>query len=64
MHYLLWTVICWAAVSVLAVPLVIRFCRCVARFDPTAEQLAAASLPTDVLRAAGWGTTVRPPARG
>jgi hypothetical protein len=59
MDYLLWTAIGWGAFSVLALPLFIRFGRCMARFDAPVEQIAAAaaapagSVLTDVLRNAG-----------
>jgi hypothetical protein len=56
MNLLIWTAVGWAALSVLAIPLIVRFCRCMARFDPPLEQLAAstvAALGNDVLRSAG-----------
>ena len=56
---LLWAIAGWAAFSLLVIPLIVRFCRCMARFDPPVEQLAAAAaspagwMLSDVLRTAG-----------
>ena len=38
MNYLLWTAVGWGAMSVLAIPLIVRFCRCMSHFDPPVEQ--------------------------
>ena len=55
----LWALAGWAAFSLLVIPFIVRCCRCMARFDPPLEQLAAAAaspaewMLADVLRTAG-----------
>jgi hypothetical protein len=59
MTTLLWAIAGWAAFSLLVIPFIVRCCRCMARFDPPVEQLAAAAaspagwMLSDVLRTAG-----------
>jgi hypothetical protein len=43
MNWIMWAMLSWVTVGVLAVPASVRLCRCIARFDPSREQLAAAA---------------------